>query len=467
MAEVYAGFASYTDHQIGRLIDYLEQSGQLDNTLIVVISDNGASGEGGPNGSVNENKTFNSIPDDIKDNLKYLDVLGTPATYNHYPIGWATAFNTPFKLWKRYAYNGGICDPMMVHWPKGIKAKGEVRQQYTHCSDVVPTVYECLGLDPPEQVKGYTQWPLEGTSYKYSFDDAKAPTVKQTQYYQMLGTRAIWHQGWKADVVHASAPSDWSHFAQDKWELYHTDEDRSECHDLADQHPDKLEELKSLWYTEAGKYFGLPLDDRGAIAIFTTPRPQMTKPSDHYVYYPGTLEVPEAVAVNVRGRSFKIAAQVDVQTPEAGGVLFAHGSKFGGHALYLKDGKLKYVYNYLGEAEQMVVSDRDVPTGPCVLGVEFGKQSMTPQATIGTLTLYIDDKEVGSLGDVKTQLGKFALCGEGLNIGRDGGQNVTDDYPGSRPWSFSGGTIKRVIVDVSGEAYLDLEKEAIGMMSRE
>jgi arylsulfatase A-like enzyme len=267
MAEVYAGFASYTDHQIGRLIDYLEQSGQLDNTLIVVISDNGASGEGGPNGSVNENKFFNNIPDDIQDNLKYLDVLGTTATYNHYPTGWAMAFNTPFKLWKRYAYNGGICDPMMVHWPKAIKARGEVRHQYTHCSDVVPTVYECLGLEPPEEVKGYTQWPLEGTSYKYSFDDAQAATVKETQYYVMLGTRAIWHQGWKADVVHAAIPSDWSHFVEDKWELYHTDEDRSECHDLADQHPDKLEELKSLWYTEAGKYSGMPLDDRNAVAV--------------------------------------------------------------------------------------------------------------------------------------------------------------------------------------------------------
>ncbi len=466
MAEVYAGYCSYTDYEFGRVVDYLEQTGELDNTIIVVISDNGASGEGGPNGSVNENKFFNGVMDDIAQNLTMIDELGGPKTYNHYPIGWATAFNTPFKLWKRHSYNGAICDPMIVHWPKGMSARGENRDQYTHCSDVVPTIYECLGIEPPAEVKGYTQWPLEGTSFRTSFDDANAPS-KETQYYMMLGTRGIYHKGWKANTVHASAPSDWSHFVEDKWELFNVDQDRSECHDLAEEHPAKLEELKGLWFAEAGKYFGIPLDDRNAIAILTTPRPSIAKPRDRYTYYPNTLEVPEAVAVNIRGRSFKIAAELDIQTPEASGVLFAHGSMFGGHALYLRHGRLKYVYNYLGMAEQMVVSDRDVPTGTCVLGVEFTKLSRTPQATVGTLSLFINDQQVGQLPNVKTQNGKFSLCGEGLNIGRDGGAPVTEDYPGERPWGLVGGTIQRVVVDVSGEAYLDLEKEAIGMMSRE
>ncbi len=467
MAEVYAGYSSYTDHQLGRLIDYLEQTGELENTLIVWISDNGASGEGGPNGSVNENKFFNGVMDDMAENLKYLDVLGSPETYNHYSTGWAMAFNTPCKLFKRHTWEGGVADPMVVHWPKGITARGEIRDQYTHCSDIVPTVYECLGLEPPEEVKGYTQWPLEGTSFRYSFEDGKAETQKQSQFYVMLGTRAIWRGGWKAEAIHPGAPSDWSHFADDKWALYNVQEDRSECHDLADQQPGLLEELKALWHVQAGQYLGLPLEDRTALEVLTTPRPQMSPPRDRYVYYPNTLEVPEAVAVNVRGRSFKIAAEVDIAAPGAGGVVFAHGHHFGGHALYLKDSTLNYVYNYLGEAEQVVTSDQPVPTGKHVIGVEFSKESQTPQATLGSLTLFIDDKQVGELANVRIQNGKFALCGEGLNIGRDGGAPVTADYPGDRPWALADATITQVIVDVSGEPYLDLEKEAIGMMKRD
>jgi arylsulfatase A-like enzyme len=474
MAEVYAGFCTYTDHEIGRLIDYLEQTGELENTLIFVISDNGASGEGGPNGSVNENKFFNAVPDDMQENLALLDKLGTAETYNHYPTGWAMAFNTPFKLFKRETWEGGVCDPLIVHWPKGIKAKGELRDQYNHCIDIVPTVYECLGIELPQEVKGYTQWPLEGTSFQYSFDDANAKTRKPSQFYVMLGTRALWRDGWKVDAIHAGAPSDWGHFAQDKWALYHTETDRSEVHDVGDQHPELRDELVDLWLFQAGQYFGLPLEDRDAISVLTTPRPSISPPRDRYVYYPGTLEVPEAVAVNIRGRSFKIAAAVDIQSPEAGGVLFAHGHHFGGHALYIKDGKLKYVYNFLGENEQMITSDMDVPTGRCVLGVEFVKEKLqairnspVPNQCVGTATLYINDRKVGEFKGMCTQLGKFALCGEGLNIGRDGGAPVTDDYPNGRPWAFAGGTIQQVVVDVTDEPYKDYQLEMAGVMSRD
>ena len=473
MAEVYAGYCTYTDHETGRLIDYLEQTGELDNTLIVFISDNGASGEGGPNGSVNENNFFNAVPDDMEHNLSLIDKLGTVDTYNHYPTGWAMAFNTPFKLFKRETWEGGVCDPMVVHWPAGIKARGEIRDQYTHCIDIVPTVYECLGVELPEEVKGYTQWPLEGTSFKYSFENAKAKTQKPSQFYVMLGTRAIWRDGWKADAIHAGAPSDWSHFAQDEWALYNSVTDRSECHDVAAEHPELLKELVAMWHVQAGHYFGLPLEDRDAISVLTTPRPQMSPPRDRYVYFPNTLEVPEAVAVNVRGRSFKIAAEVNLETG-AEGVLFAHGHHFGGHALYIKDGKLKYVYDFLGEKEQTITSDVAVPTGPCVLGVEFVKEkfnairnSPVPNQCQGTATLFIDGKKVGEFKDMVTQLGKFALCGEGLNVGRDGGAPVTDDYPGSRPWAFSGGAITQVVVDVSGEEYHDFELEVQAMMSRD
>jgi len=464
MAEVWAGFLSFTDHHINRLLDYLEQIGQLDNTLIVVISDNGSSGEGGPNGSVNENKFFNNIPDDIKDNLAMLDKLGDPNTYNHYPNGWAQAFCAPFKMYKRYNWNGGICDPMIVSWPKGIKDQGGIRDQYCHVSDIVPTVYEVLSIKHPEVVKGYTQWNLEGTSFKYTFDDAEVRTKKVTQYYTMLGSRGIFHDGWKANTIHPTIAG-WAHYNEDKWGLYHVDEDRSEVHDLSEEYPVKLAELQNLWYSEAGKYFGLPLDDRTVAEFGDTPRPQMVKPTDRYIYYPHTLEVPERVAVNMRGRSFKFTAEVDLDAG-AEGVVFAQGSMFGGYALYIKDGILKYVYNYVGIQEQVIVSSEKVPTGECILGVAYDMEAIEETSATGTLSLYINEKKVGEK-KIKTQLGRFALAGEGFNVGRDGGAPVTNDYPGDQPWAFSGGTIKQVVVDVSGEAYVDLEKEAIGMMKRD
>ncbi len=202
MAEVYAGFSEYTDAQVGRIVDYLEESGQLENTLIFYCADNGASGEGSPNGSVNEGKFFNGWPDTMEDNLPFLDVLGSPDTYNHYPTGWAVAFSTPFRMFKRYCFQGGVSDPLVIHWPKGIKAKGEVRHQYHHSTDIVPTILECCGVEFPEVVNGVKQSSLSGVSMKYSFDDEDAPTAKETQYYEMLGSRGIWHKGWKAVTEH-------------------------------------------------------------------------------------------------------------------------------------------------------------------------------------------------------------------------------------------------------------------------
>ena len=198
MAEVFAGFLSHADHEIGRLLNFLDESGELENTIVVLVSDNGASGEGGPNGSVNENKFFNGIPDTIDENLQYLDELGSPATYNHYPVGWAWAFNTPFKMWKRYNFEGGVADPLVISWPRGVEAKGELRHQFLHATDVVPTMYDCLGVELPEEVKGYQQLPLEGVSFRSTFESDDVPTPKETGFFSMLGSRAIWHKGWKA-----------------------------------------------------------------------------------------------------------------------------------------------------------------------------------------------------------------------------------------------------------------------------
>ncbi|GAA3097902.1 hypothetical protein GCM10020254_49100 [Streptomyces goshikiensis] len=278
MAEVYAGFLSHCDDQIGRIVDYLEDIGQLDNTIFVVVSDNGASGEGGPNGSVNENKFFNNVADDLAENLAMLDELGGVETYGHYPNGWAMAFNTPFKMWKRYSFNGGTCDPCVISWPAGIAARGEVRDQYHHAVDIVPTVLDCLGLELPATVKGYPQTPLQGLSMRYSFDSASLPSAKTTQFYSMLGTRGIWHQGWKAVTTHP-AISGWSDFHKDTWELYHTDTDRAELTDLAGQEPERLQQLIGLWFYEAGVNQAFPLDDRSALEILSTPGPSSPRPA--------------------------------------------------------------------------------------------------------------------------------------------------------------------------------------------
>jgi arylsulfatase len=465
MAEVYAGFLSHTDHEIGRLLDFLEESGQLDNTIVVLVSDNGASGEGGPNGSVNESKFFNGIPDSIEENLQYLDELGSTATYNHYPVGWAWAFNTPFKMWKRYNFEGGVADPLIVSWPSGIAAKGELRHQYNHATDIVPTIFDLLGLEMPEEVKGYPQIPLEGVSFRSTFESADAPTPKETAFFSMLGSRAIWHKGWKAVSVHPTITG-WANFEHDRWELFNTDEDPTEMDDLATEHPEKLQEMINLWFHEAGRFHGLPLEDRTAVEVLADPtRPQMVPPRDRYIYYPGAAEVPESAAVNIRNRSYAIAVEVDVRSANAQGVLFSHGARFGGHSLYVKDGKLKYVYNFVGSNEQMIDSTKEIPTGKVILSAVFEREG-DAMPTTGTLSLFVGDEKVGE-GRIMTQPGNFSLVGEGLNVGKDPGEAVTADYSGARPFSFTGGTIKEVLVDVSGEPFIDLEREAVAMFARE
>jgi arylsulfatase A-like enzyme len=465
MAEVYAGFLSHTDNEIGRLLDFLDEAGYLENTIVVFVSDNGASGEGGPNGSVNENKFFNGIPDSIEENLAAIDKLGSTATYNHYPVGWAWAFNAPFKMWKRYNFEGGVADPMIVAWPKGIAAQGQLRRQFLHATDVVPTLYDVLGVELPETVKGYPQVPIEGVSFRSTFESDDVPTPKETAFFSMLGSRAIWHRGWKAVNVHPTIAG-WGHFGDDRWELYDTNADPTESRDLAADHPEKLRELVNLWFHEAGRFNGFPVEDRTALEILSDPTRAQTVPArDRYVYYPDTAEVPESAAVNIRNRSYSIAVEATIDSPDAGGVLFSHGARFGGHALYVKDGRLKYAYNFVGSKEQIVESTREIPTGEVILGATFVREG-TAMPTTGTLSLFVDDEKVGE-GTIMTQPGNFSLVGEGLNVGRDPAEPVTDDYPGTSPYRFTGGTIARAIVDVSGEHYVDLEKEALAMMKRE
>jgi arylsulfatase A-like enzyme len=467
MAEVYAGMLAHTDEQIGRLLDYLEETGQRENTIVILVSDNGASGEGGPNGSVNEMKFANGIPDDINENLSMLDELGGPGTYNHYPNGWAMAFNTPFKMWKRYEYAGGTSDPCIISWPAGIEAKGEIREQYHHAVDLVPTILDALGVEPPETIGGHVQSHFDGVSMRYSFDAAAMPSARETQFYSMLGSRSIWHQGWTAVTNHPTL-SGWGNYAKDTWELYHVDVDRSEMHDLSEQEPERLREMVNLWYAEAGANDGFPLDDRSALEIITTPRPLLTPARNRYIYYPGVADVPESQAVNIRNRSYAIAAVVDIPEAGAEGVLFAHGSRFGGHALYVKDNRLHYVNSFVGSLEQKIVADHELPTGEqLILSAAFEKEGEDPPGvSVGTLSLFHGDVKVGE-GRIRTQPGKFMLSGDGLCVGRDSSDPVTNDYVGGTPWAFTGGTINRVAIDVSGEPYVDLEREAVAMMARE
>jgi arylsulfatase A-like enzyme len=465
MAEVYAGFVSYTDYHIGRLLDYLEESSQLDNTIVVVVSDNGASGEGGPNGSVNEVKFFNNVPDTIEENIKHLEELGSPSTYNHYCTGWAWAFDTPFPYWKRFAgYEGGTADMCLVAWPQGIPARSEVRQQYIHAIDIVPTIYDLLGMETPSVLKGYTQSPIEGESFTHTSDDPSAPE-KETQFYSMLGQRAIYHQGWLANTVHPPI-SGWSNFAHDVWELYNLQEDRAQMNDISGQYPDKLELLKGLWNYFAGVYNALPLDDRTPLEIMMTARPQPAKPRNRYIYYPNTADVSESVAVNIRGRSYTIAAGVVVDTTEAAGVLFAQGHLMGGHTLYIKDKRLHYVYNWLGEDIQKVTSNVEIDIGRHAFTAEFSRTGQDPKtkSALGTLTLYIDTEQVGQ-AEIKTQPGYFSLVGEGLCVGRDSASPVSPDY--KPPFTFTGGTIDRVVVDVAGEPFMDYEKEVMGWIMKD
>lgn len=464
MAEVYAAYSEYTDVQAGRVIDYLEESGQLDNTLILYCADNGASGEGSPDGSVNENRFFNGYPDDIKSNLAMIDKLGSADTYNHYPTGWAVAFSTPYRMFKRYSqYAGGTADPLIIHWPKGIKAKGELRHQYHHCTDIVPTILDCCGVKFPEVYDGVKQRPLAGVSMRYSFDRAKAATRKKTQYYEMLSTRGIWHKGWKASTEHGPM-IDRGAFDHDRWQLFHTDKDRSEARDLAGKYPQKVKELARLWLAEAKKYDVLPLNDFGVVGIHELEYQVEAPASGRYVYYPDTTEVPEASSARTLGRSFKIVAEVEFAR-DSKGVVFSQGSRFGGYTMFVKDGKLHFVYNFLGIPPEQRLTCAAPASGKHLIGVAFEKRSVSKNnEALGTMTLYVDDK-VNGTGSFRVQTGHYSLAGEGLCVGRDSGDPIVSDYGPQFP--FTGGRVVKVVYDGADDAYVDLERRMAARLARD
>jgi arylsulfatase len=479
MMEVFAGYLEHTDDQIGRLIQFLEHTGQLDNTLIMLISDNGASAEGGPHGSINENKFFNNVPESLEQNLAAIDELGGPRHFNHYAWGWTHAGNTPFRRWKRETYRGGVSDPFIVHWPKGIRSKGEIRTQYAHAIDMVPTVLECLEIEPPQSIRGVTQSPIEGVSLRLTFEDAKVPSKHHTQYFEMIGHRAIYHDGWRA-VCPVPGPSfaeagvDFGQMVVDEnklreldkdgWELYHVDADATEAKNLAQQERGKLLELIALWYVEAGKYGVLPIDSRGT-ARLAEERPQLSQARKRFVYRPHTSTVSESAGPRLLNRPHSITARVKLTDSEEG-VILAQGGNEGGFSLYVKDHKLHYSYNYVAAEEFHVESRSRIPKGEHELRFEFeptGKPDLAHgKGAPGRAQLYIDKRLVG-----ETELPvtiPLVVGMEGLTCGRDGGSAVSDLY--QSPFAFTG-ALDEVVVEVDGELYEDKDARTRMIMARQ
>ena len=468
MMEMFAGFMTHTDHHYGRLFEFLKSIGEFENTIIMFISDNGASAEGGPHGSVNENKFFNLVPDSLEENLAKIDELGGPNTFNHYPFGWTHAGNTPFRRWKRETYRGGVSDPFIVHWPKGIKAKGEIRSQYAHAVDMVPTVLEALGIAAPTAIRGVTQSPIEGHSFAHAFNDGKASGKHLTQYFEMMGHRAIYHDGWRA-VCPWPGPSfteagkgfgepisaaTLTELDAKGWELYHIDQDFAENHNVAEENRPKLIEMIAQWYVEAGKYNVLPVDGRGAIRG-ADERPQIAVARTSYTYYPGTQTVPNNAAVNTMHRAHSITADVDIPKGGAEGVLLSNGDVQGGYSFYVQGGKLHYVYNYVGAHFSHVESTVPVPEGRHKLRFEFevtGKPDIPHgKGAPGLGQLYIDDKLVGQAEIPLTMAVMIGICG-GVTCGADVGSPVWDRY--QPPFKFSG-KLFSTTVDVSGDLIKD------------
>lgn len=411
------------------------------------------------------------MPDSLEANLEHYNEWGTEGTYAHYATGWTMAGNTPFKRWKRNVFNGGIADPFIVSWPKGISARGELRSQYAHAIDLLPTVLEVIGIEAPTMLKGIPQEETAGTSLASTFSNTQAEEVHSTQYYEMYGSRAIYDDGWKAVTFHAipgilaDGPGDPNvPFVRDQWELYNVKEDFSECHDLAGEHPEKLQELIGVWFAQAGKYDVFPLHS----AQMKGQRPKPYAPRDLYFYYPNTSRIDNEAAVNVRMRPFSVVANATIPHSGAEGVLIAQGGRFAGWSLFVHGGKLVYEHNFLGLERYRVVSEMPVPVGKVTLGMEFaitGQFEITPELTAmgvkgvsGQATLYINDKPVGVGSIPKTVPFGWSLSGEGLCCGFDSETPVSDLY--EAPFRFTG-ELDHVVVSVSGKPYENVAMEVM------
>ena len=454
MMEVFAGFLSHTDHHLGRLVDFLRATGELDNTLVVVLSDNGASAEGGPQGTFNENFIFSGLPHDAARTMELLDDLGGPRTYGHYPWGWAYAGNTPFQRWKRETHEGGIADPLIVRAPHTAD-RGAVRQQYTHAIDVAATILDYTGVEMPTVLNGHPQEPVAGMSFLASVTDGDAPEHRRTQYYEQFACRAVYHDGWKAVAFHPFFPympgeDPNSPHADDRWELYHVAVDPSECHDLADAMPERLRELQDRWYEEAGRYGVMPLKAGRGMAFG---RPHVLGERDRVALRPHTTAIPEPLAPNTKLRRHQVLVAADVE-PGADGVLVAQGGRFGGFSLHVIDGCLEYAYNFAG-VETTTLRSGPLTPGRRVLGV-WVEPSRDDGFTAMRARLVVDDEVGEPVLVARTTPLRFTLHGEGLTCGYTDGTPVSDRY--EAPFTYPA-AIHEAVVDTSGAEFVDAEAE--------
>jgi arylsulfatase A-like enzyme len=440
--EVFAAMLEHVDHEIGRLVATLERVGVLDNTLIFVTSDNGASGEGGLAGTFNETYVINGVQTPFDANMRHYDNWGGPSTYPHYHAGWAMAGNTPFRYFKQAVHRGGIQDPLIVHWPKGIQGRGEVRSQYHHIADIAPTLLDIVGVEVPDEIDGIKQQPMDGVSMFYAFNDAKAPDAKKVQYYEMFGNRAIWADGWKAVTLHANRmPWDVNvvlPFDQDKWELYHVAGDYSESDDVADKNPEKLEQLKQLFDEQARKYHVYPLYD-DMMQRIARQHERLFKGKLHFTYYyPGAVRIAEKVSPPIKGRSHTITARLDLTGGEQG-VIVACGGFTGGYTLFVKDGRLYYDYNFLDGVHYVLESP------PLAKGRNEVKFAFAHTGNFaGTGELFVNGKSVGKVDMPKTHPSAFSLS-ETFDVGRDNGTQVSNLYEGEFPYT---GSLDKVVFDL-------------------
>ena len=451
-AEVFAAFVDYTDHEIGRMLQAVAATGEGDNTLVIYIAgDNGTSGEGGANGMFNEYTYFNGVPEKVEDMLKRIDQWGGPETYPHMASGWAVAFNAPFGWMKQIASDfGGTRNGMVVHWPKGIQATNQIRTQFGHVIDIAPTILEAARLPEPKVVNGTPQIPMEGVSLVYSFDDAAAKERHTTQYFEIAGNRAIYHEGWYARTVH-KAP--WEakprRTLEDDsgWELYDVRADFSLSNDLASANPAKLVELKSLFLAEAAKYHVLPMDDRvfERLDPGLVGRPDLMAGRTSLTLAEGMAGMLEGVFINVKNRSKTITAELDVPDAGANGTVLAQGGRFGGWALYVKDGVPAYDYNFLGLQRTSIAASKPLAPGKATVRFDFAYDGGGPGKG-GTGTLYVNDEKVAQGRIDHTQAGIFS-ADETADVGIDLGTPVVEAIGAEAKSRFTG-HIPKVVVEV-------------------
>jgi arylsulfatase A-like enzyme len=437
LQETYAAFLEHTDAQIGRLIDYLADIRRLNDTMIVLMSDNGASPEGGPTGAINLRKHMVYESEAPAIGLLHLDEIGGERSFNHYPTGWAQVSNTPLKWYKKDTHGGGIRAPLIVHWPKRLSSGGAIRTQYHHVIDVAPTLFELLGVTAPTQYLGVPQLPVHGTSMLYTFDQPDAVTRNETQYFELLGDRALWHRGWKAVTHHPKGTP----FDSDRWELYHLDRDFAELDDLADKEPERLRKMIDLWWEEARKHDVLPLDDRDWERA--AERLRMNK-TTRYEYFADMARVDRLSAPDISDRSYTITADFDSDAPEVEGVILAWGSRFGGFVLYVKDAQFCYEYVYSESLTHRLCADFPPPAGRVQVRLAFERTGRN----CGQVTLAVGQRKVGTIQIPATWPTHGTTAG--LNCGQDAGAPVSDSYV--RPFRFTGRSL-RVTVELgkSGE----------------